>query len=90
MRSLRTDLGIATTPRLGQPTQNDLRHGFVMFVRNGTQQRIFEDVVSAFGKRSPGFNLDVVFLQEFLGFDLLAERMRLDLVHRRDDLVDAR
>jgi len=38
-------------------------------------------------KRSPGFNLNVVFPVELLGLDLLAERVGFDLVHGWHDPV---
>ena len=41
----------------------------------------------AFREWRPGFNLHPVVLQEFLGFDLLIERMGFDLVHRRHHFV---
>src|SRR5215207_2279798 len=89
MRSLRTDLGIATIPRssLGQPAQYDLRNGLLVFSGEGQQDFVLEDVVLAFREWCPGFMLNPVGLQEFLGFDLLMERMGFDLVHRRHHFV---
>ena len=40
---------------------------FVILVRKGTQQLVLEDVVFAFCKGPPGFNLHLIVLQEFLG-----------------------
>jgi len=38
---------------LRQPAYNDLRHRFVVSLRDGTQQVVLENVVLAFGKRTP-------------------------------------
>ena len=58
-----------------------------MLVPDGAQHLVLENVISAFCKRPPAFNLHRMFLQELLGFDLLMERMGFDLVHRRYHLV---
>ena len=51
------------------------------------QRLVLEEVVLAFGERSPRFDLDVVFFEERLGFGLLVEGMRLNLVDRGRNLV---
>jgi len=65
---------------LGQPAQNDLGYGPAALCCDGKQQFIFKNVIFTLRKRSPGFNLDIVLLQELLGFDLLAERMGFNLI----------
>ena len=80
-------LGNGHHAALGQPAQDDLRHGFLVFSGKRNQQLVLENVVFAFGKRPPGFNLHPVLLQELLGFDLLVEWMGFDLVHSRRHLV---
>ena len=87
IRSLRTDLGIATTPRWVSQRRMICATVFWYFPAERNQQLVLENVVFAFGKRPPGFDLHPVLLQELLGFDLLVERMGFDLVHGRRHLV---
>ena len=87
MRSLRTDFGIATTPRCVEPPQDHLRDALAVLLADGAEQLVLEDVVLPFSERSPRLDLHAVLLQELLRLDLLVERMRLDLVDRRRDLV---
>ena len=63
------------------------RHGLLVFSGEGQQDFVLENVVLAFREWRPGFMLNPGSLQEFLGFDLLIERMSLDLIHRRNHLV---
>src|SRR5579885_1118944 len=74
-------------PSLSQPAQNDLPHSFLILARNGTQHLVLKNVVFAFCKRSPGFDLHMVFLQKCLGVNLLIEWMGFHLVDSRNHLV---
>lgn len=47
---------------LRQPAQDHLSNTFLVFPGDGEQQFILEDVVLPFCERSPGFNLNIVFL----------------------------
>ena len=87
MRSLRTDLGIATIPRWVSQRRMICATVFWCFSGEGQQHFVLEDVVFAFREWPPGFMLNPVVLQELLGFDLLMERMGFDLVHRRHHFV---
>ncbi len=77
-------LGNCHHAALRQPAQDDLSHAFTVFFGDGEQNVVVENVVFTLGERTPGFDLDVVFCQEFLGFDLLMEGMRFDLVNCRN------
>lgn len=48
---------------------------------------VFEDMVLSFCKLRPSFNLNIVFFQEFLGFNLLAEGVCFNLVHSRNHFI---
>ena len=84
---LANGLGNRDDTTLGQPAQDDLRHRLFVLRRERYEQRVLENVVLAFRKRSPGFNLHPVLLQELVGFNLLVERMGFDLVHGRSYLM---
>jgi hypothetical protein len=51
------------------------------------QRRVGEEVVLPLGERTPGLNLHAALAHELLLVGALVERVRLDLVDRRDDLV---
>jgi hypothetical protein len=55
---------------------------------DGAEQLVREDVVLAFSERRPCLDLHAAFFQERLRRDLLVERVRLDLVDRRGDVVE--
>ena len=46
-----------------------------------------EDIVLSLGERTPRFDLNVVFFEKLLRFNLLMERVRFDLVDGGHDLV---
>jgi hypothetical protein len=54
---------------------------------DATERRIAEEVVPAFGERAPRLDLDAALAHELLVVRALEERMGLDLVDRRGDLV---
>src|SRR5687768_14424010 len=87
MRSLRTDLGIATIPRWVSQRWMSCATVFWFFSGEGQQDFVLEDVVLAFREWRPGFMLYPVGPQEFVGFDLLIERMGFDLINRRHHFV---
>ena len=58
-----------------------------MRVADLAQQRVGEQVVPALGERAPGLDLHPVLAHELLVGRALEERVRLDLVDRRGDLV---
>src|SRR5690606_38508829 len=72
---------------LDLPAEDDLRDRLAVLTSNLFENRVREHVVPAFGERRPCLDLDAVLAQERLCFDLLLERVHLDLVHRRHDLV---
>ena len=72
---------------MGQPAHDDLCHRLLVLLGDGPQELVLDNVVPAFGERSPQLDLDPVLLQERPGCDLLVEGMRLDLVDGRNDLV---
>jgi hypothetical protein len=72
---------------LYQPAQNYLSNAFPMFLGERKQQFVLEDVVLTFCKLRPCSHLNIVFFQEFLGFNLLTERMCLNLIPRRNHFV---
>ena len=65
--------------------QSCLGRALVMSFTNFLQYGIAEKIVSSFGKRSPRHDLATVFLQIFVGFDLLVEHMCFHLIHCRLD-----
>ena len=87
IRSLRTDFGMATTPRWVSQRRITCATLFPYFPAMERSTLVPEDVVPAFGERPPGLDLDAVLPQELLGLDLLVEGVRLDLVDRRHHLV---
>src|SRR4249919_497938 len=72
---------------LGQPPEDDLTDGLTVCRSDLAEQRVGEEVVFAFGEWAPGFDLDTALAHQLLVGGALEERMRLDLVDRRDDLV---
>jgi hypothetical protein len=80
-------LGNCDYSALCEPPENHLRNPLVVLRGNPAQEFVLEDVVFTFGERAPRFDLDVVLLKEFLRFNLLVERMRLDLIDGRRQLV---
>ena len=74
---------------LDEPTKDYLGNGFVVVLPNRSEEFIGKKAVFPFGKGSPRFDLDLVFLQKFLGLDLLVKGMRFDLTDRWDDFVEA-
>ena len=80
---------MATTPRWVSQRRMICATRFLVFPGERNQQLVLENVVLAFGKRPPGFNLHPVLQQKLLGFNLLVERMGFDLVHGRRHLVMA-
>jgi hypothetical protein len=56
-------------------------------MQTSMSELVLEDVVFPFGEGSPRLVLHAVLPHELVRLDLLVERMCLDLVHRRDDLV---
>ena len=47
---------------LDNPAENDLGHTFIVPGSDCKQGFILENIISALGKRRPGFNLNAVFL----------------------------
>ena len=58
-----------------------------MFGADGAKRFVLENAVLAFGERRPAFGLNLVFLVQRLGVGLLVERVYLDLIDCRYDLV---
>jgi hypothetical protein len=85
--SLRTDLGITTTPRCRSQRQHDLGHRSALVLRDGQKDRVLEEAVLALGELAPGLVLYAELPHDLGGCDLLAEGMRLNLVHGRGHLV---
>jgi hypothetical protein len=65
---------------LGQPSEDDLRNALVVLLSDRDEGFVLEDVVLALSERCPALVLDAVLLEEPLGFDLLVERVGLDLI----------
>ena len=72
---------------LDEPAQDDLGDGLAVRGADLAEDRVGEDVVLALGERAPGLDLHAVLAHERLVGGALVERVRLDLVDRRRDLV---
>lgn len=72
---------------LDEPPQHHLADGLVVGSADGRQGRIGEHVVAPFGKRTPRFMVDPVVGHHLVINRALVVDMRLDLVHRRGDVV---
>ena len=72
---------------LDQPAQDDLRDRFAVFRSQVCQHLVPEQVVAPLGKRRPCLGLHAVSGHDAGLLRLLAEGMRLDLVHGGHDLV---
>jgi hypothetical protein len=68
---------------LDEPAQYDLGDGLAVRCADLGEGRVGEEVVAAFGERSPGLDLDAALAHELLVGGALVEGVRLDLVHRR-------
>lgn len=69
------------------PAQNDLSDALPVFLCNLCDDGIAEYVVMAFSKWCPGLVLDVLLLHKLVGRLLHEERMRLNLVDGRPNLI---
>ena len=72
---------------LDEPAQDDLGDGLAVRGTDLAEDGVGEDVVLAFGERAPGLDLHAVLAHDRLVGDALVERVRLDLVDGRRDLV---
>ena len=75
---------------LCQPPENDLSDRLAVLFCNRYKDFVMEDIVLSLGERTPRFDLDVVFFEKLLCFNLLMERVRFDLVDGWQNLVDER
>ena len=80
---LRDDDDIA----LGQPAQDHLGNRPAMCRADLAEGGVGEQVVLALGERAPRLDLHAVLAHQFLVGMALEERVGLDLVHRRGDVV---
>lgn len=72
---------------LVEPAQYDLSRTLAMLTCDFFQYRLVENIVLAFGKRCPCLMLYAFLLQEKIGFPLLEERVRFNLIDGRLHLV---
>ena len=84
MRGLRNDHHTA----LDEETQGGLSHGLAIFLADGFQHGVSEEVVASFCERPPRHDLRAVLLHDFLRLALLVEHVRLHLVHHRLDAAE--
>ncbi|KFJ06279.1 TonB-dependent receptor [Bifidobacterium tsurumiense] len=77
-------------PALKLPAEHDLRHGLAVLLGDINQNWIAEDIVVALCKGSPALGHDSLGCLVCLLFLFLMEHVELDLVHRRDDIIENR
>ena len=80
-------LGDGRDAPLEMPPENDLRGCFSVFFSNFGQYFVAENIALPFGERPPGLGDHAVILHDPQGGVLLEERVDLDLIHHRLDLL---
>lgn len=81
-------LGQSDDVALSEPTQDHLRDGLAMYLANLGQGGIGEHVLHALPERSPCFLSHAPLDHVLASFDLLVERISLDLIDHRGDLIE--